>query len=138
MNFFLFIFLTSFSVCFRTSMWSHTIHNLLRARDVHFATDNKSRVIFFIYYVCINKCVIIMKYLIIFLCLMTLSVIDASSFASRNKSLTADSLSIPWFLKVAPFFDLTKINGISPICQRDFRTFLSAMNRLELWALKSD
>lgn len=79
-----------------------------------------------------------MKHLLIFLLPLTFNVIDAHSFAARNKSLKADSLSIPWFLKVAPFFDMTKINGISPICQRDFQTFLSAMDRLELWALKSE
>lgn len=69
---------------------------------------------------------------------MTFNVIAIHSFGSCNKSLSADSLSIPWFLKVAPFFDMTKINGISPTCQRDFYSFLSAMDRLELWALKSD
>lgn len=79
-----------------------------------------------------------MKYSIIILFLTTFHVIDGNSFTSRNKSLIADSLSIPWFLKVAPFFDLTKIHGINPICQRDFQSFLSAMDHLELWALKSE
>ena len=46
--------------------------------------------------------------------------------------------SISWFLKYTPIFDLTKIPQISVKCQRDFQTFLTAIDDLELWALKSE
>lgn len=46
--------------------------------------------------------------------------------------------SISWFLKYTPFFDLTKIPQISEKCRSDFQTFLTAMDNLELWALKSE
>lgn len=79
-----------------------------------------------------------MKYSI-FLLLATINAIKGDLFAnSRNKTLIENSYQIPWFLKVAPFFDLTKIDGISSVCKRDFHSFLSAMDRLELWALKSE
>lgn len=46
--------------------------------------------------------------------------------------------SISWFLNYTPFFDLTKIAQISAKCRRDFRTYLTALDNLELWALKSE
>lgn len=46
--------------------------------------------------------------------------------------------SISWFLKYTPFFDLTKVPQISEKCRSDFRAYLTAMDNLELWALKSE
>lgn len=46
--------------------------------------------------------------------------------------------SISWFLKYTPFFDLTQVPQISEKCRSDFKTFLTAMDNLELWALKSE
>lgn len=86
-----------------------------------------------------------MKYLItIFsLSIFTIHVIEAkNSFviqSRNNKSVIAESpYTVPWFLRVAPFFDLTKVDGVNSVCKRDFQSFLSAMDRLELWALKSE
>lgn len=84
-----------------------------------------------------------MKHLIflISLSIFTGHVIDAKNsfiIPSRNKSVIAESFTVPWFLRVAPFFDLTKIDSVNAVCKRDFQTFLSAMDRMELWALKSE
>lgn len=65
-------------------------------------------------------------------------------FISPSDSLRNDTVnpsldpSISWFLKYTPFFDLTKIPQISEQCRNDFQTFLTAMDNLELWALKSE
>jgi hypothetical protein len=80
---------------------------------------------------------------------LVISVIN-SSCALRNQSHRHENVTaihhnlrasvpvqLPWFLKVAPFFDLTKIPQINAVCRRDFQEFLDAMDRLELWALKS-
>lgn len=76
---------------------------------------------------------------------LVLSIGIDSADALRNRSRTATDRSgdkadpsISWFLKYTPFFDLTKIPQISAKCRRDFGTFLSAMDNLELWALKSE
>lgn len=79
--------------------------------------------------------------LLISLSIWAIHVIDAkNSFVipSRNNSVIIESQTVPWFLRVAPFFDLTKIDGVNAVCKRDFQSFLSAMDRLELWALKSE
>jgi hypothetical protein len=73
--------------------------------------------------------------------IFTAHVIDAKNafvIPSRNRSVIAESYVVPWFLRVAPFFDLTKVDGVNAVCKRDFQSFLSAMDRLELWALKSE
>lgn len=57
-----------------------------------------------------------------------------------SASLTEPSFSrhhLPWFLKLSPFFDLTKYPQVSEICRHDFQIFLDALDRLDLWALKS-
>ena len=59
------------------------------------------------------------------------------SSISSNGNGTVDP-SISWFLKSTPFVDLSKVPGISVDCRKDFQTFLSAMDNLELWALKSE
>lgn len=80
--------------------------------------------------------------------LLVLSVIISSSCALRNISIidrhqnvtinhTKAPVQLPWFLKVAPFYDLTRIPQVSAVCRRDFQEFLDALDRLELWALKS-
>lgn len=58
-----------------------------------------------------------------------------TSNGSRNDTVDP---SISWFLNYTPLFDLTKIPQISAKCRSDFGTFLSAMDNLELWALKSE
>lgn len=62
--------------------------------------------------------------------------ISASNGAAHNDTRVDPSIS--WFLKYTPFFDLTKIPQISETCRSDFQTFLTAMDNLELWALKSE
>lgn len=54
-----------------------------------------------------------------------------------SSSRTVDP-SISWFLKSTPFVDLSKVSGINVECRKDFQTFLTAMDNLELWALKSE
>lgn len=56
-----------------------------------------------------------------------------------SASLTEASLSRHhlWFLKLSPFFDLTKYPQVSETCRHDFQIFLDALDRLDLWALKS-
>jgi hypothetical protein len=63
---------------------------------------------------------------------------NSSSSNVRNVTIQTIPAQLPWFLKVAPFFDLTKIPQINAECRRDFQEFLDAMDRLELWALKSN
>lgn len=76
------------------------------------------------------------------LSILTVHAIGAKNYFAnppRNRSVIAtEAYSVPWFLRVAPFFDLTKIDGVNAVCKRDFQSFLSAMDRLELWALKSE
>ena len=58
-----------------------------------------------------------------------------------SASLTEASFSrhhLPWFLKLSPFFDLTKYPQVSETCRHDFQIFLDALDRLDLWALKSN
>lgn len=62
---------------------------------------------------------------------------NSNSSNVKNVTIQTASVQLPWFLKVAPFFDLTKIEQINAVCRRDFQSFLDAMDRLELWALKS-
>lgn len=59
----------------------------------------------------------------------------SSTHGAHNETVDP---SISWFLKYTPFFDLTKIPQISDKCRNDFQTFLTAMDNLELWALKSE
>lgn len=61
-------------------------------------------------------------------------VINTSVGASNQ---TVDP-SVSWFLKSTPFFDLTKVPQISATCRKDFQEFLTALDNLELWALKSE
>lgn len=71
------------------------------------------------------------------------SIVDHRNHTHQNVTTVHHNLrtsapaQLPWFLKVAPFFDLTKIPKINSVCRRDFQEFLDAMDRLELWALKS-
>lgn len=66
--------------------------------------------------------------------LVTVIQLDCA-YGAHNDTLDP---SISWFLNYTPFFDLTKIPQISEKCRSDFQTFLTAMDNLELWALKSE
>lgn len=55
----------------------------------------------------------------------------------RARNDTVDP-TVSWFIKYTPFFDLTKVPQISVKCRSDFQMFLTAMDNLELWALKSE
>lgn len=69
--------------------------------------------------------------------LVVLTVSKSLCDGARNKTAAVDP-SISGFLNYTPFFDLTKIPQISLECRRDFRTYLTAIDSLELWALKSE
>ena len=84
------------------------------------------------------------KWILLMICVIDSSYgLRNSSIEYNHKNVTFNTASLmkahlPWFLKLSPFFDLTKIPEISPTCRRDFQTFLDGIDRLDLWALKSN
>lgn len=40
-------------------------------------------------------------------------------------------------LEHEPVFDLSNIEGVSPQCQKDYKTFASALEKFDFWAIKS-
>lgn len=83
------------------------------------------------------------KWTLLVICVADMSYGLRNVSVEYRKNVTFDAASLmkahlPWFLKLAPFFDLTKIPAISPMCRRDFQTFLDGIDKLELWALKSN
>lgn len=85
-----------------------------------------------------------LKWILLVICVINASngLRNSSINFNNNQNVTIDSASLrnpqlPWFLNLAPFFDLTKIPNVSPKCRRDFQLFLDALVRLDLWALKS-
>lgn len=68
---------------------------------------------------------------------LVIKIIATNGLLNDTVTTTVDP-SISWFLKYTPYIDLAKNPQISAKCRGDFQTFQTAMDNLELWALKSE